>query len=212
VASLTGGTEGLKNLFFRCFQWRVGFKWYALALLTPIVIALTTVTLTIVLGAQIPTGAQFGNWYDVLLLFPIALVDAPLWEESGWRGFAFPRFPTERSRLSNTLILGLLLAGWHLPIALGGGALAVPYLLAAVGSAVVTNWVYYGAKESALFAILYHTAANTMGIYLFQMFNEAEKVKLYWLLAAINWLAAVIIIALSSNFRHRDSAQRIEVQ
>lgn len=42
---------------------------------------------------------------------PEALIDAPLQENSGWHGYAMPRFPAGRSPLANTLILGLLLAG-----------------------------------------------------------------------------------------------------
>jgi membrane protease YdiL (CAAX protease family) len=77
------------------------------------------------------------------------MLDAPLWEESGWRGYALPRFPAGRSPLVNRLILGVLLAGWHLPIALSEPALTVPYLIAAIASAVVTNWGYYNTGGSA---------------------------------------------------------------
>lgn len=154
-----------------------------------------------------PTADQLSAWYTVFLLFPMTMVDAPLWEDSAWRGFAMPLFPNDRWRLINTLILGLLLAGWHLPIALGSGALAAPYLIACVASAVVTNWIYYRSGESALFAILYHTTANTMGMYLFPMFTEADQVKLYWLLAAVNWIVAIILILADPIFRQKSNAE-----
>lgn len=208
VAGVTCGREGLKDLLARCLRWRVGLKWYAAALLVPVVIGLTTVLLGILLGAPFPKAAQFGHWYTPFLLFPVALIDAPLWEDSGWRGYALPRFPDDRSPLANTLMLGVLLAGWHVPVALGGGiAIAVPYLISTIASAVMTNWVYYNARESALLAILYHTAANTFGLYVFAMFSGADLVKLYWILAAVNWLAAIILVLVTGKTLQRRKAE-----
>jgi uncharacterized protein len=193
VASVTCGRDGLKDILMRCLRWRVGLIWYAAALLLPVAIALAAVSLNVLLGAPMPTAAQLGPWYSLLLLFPVAMIDAPLGEEPGWRGYAMPRFPASRSPLENTLMLGVLLAGWHLPLALAGGAIAAPYLISTITSAVVTNWVYYNAHKSALFAILYHTSANTMGLYLFPAFLGSDFVRLFWLLAAMNCAVAVVL-------------------
>ena len=75
----------------------------------------------------------------------------------------------------------------------------MPYLLTTLASAFVTNWVYYNARESALLAILYHTAANTIGAYLFHLFAGPDLVQLYWLLAAFNAVAAVIVVIFNWN-------------
>lgn len=194
VASITAGKDGLKDLLSRCLRWRVGLKWYMAALFVPVAIGLAAVSLNILFGAPMPTTAQLGPWYSLFLLFPVAMFDAPLWEETGWRGYALPRFPADRSPLVNTLILGALLAAWHLPIALSGGSLAVPYLIAAIASAVVTNWVYYNTRESALLAILYHTAANTIGLYFAPIFSGPDLVRQFWLLAAVNTVVAVVVV------------------
>lgn len=211
VAGVTQGRTGLKNLLSRCLRWRVGLRWYAAALLVPVAIALITVSLNIWLGAPISAAVQLGPWYNFFILFPLALLDAPLWEEAGWRGYALPRFPASRSRLANSLILGVLLAGWHLPIALSEPALTAPYLLAAVASAVVTNWVYYNSGGSALLAILYHTAANTMGgagLNLFQIFSGSDFVRVWWLLAAVNWGVVVILVLVAGpNLRRQPQTE-----
>jgi membrane protease YdiL (CAAX protease family) len=118
-------------------------------------------------------------------------------EEIGWRGYALPWFPAGRSPLVNTLILAALLAGWHLPIALSEPALAAPYLIAGISSMVMTNWVYYNARESALLAMLYHTAANTMGgagINVYQLFSGPDNVRVWWLLAAVNVAVSVGVL------------------
>ena len=126
VASATQGRAGLKDLLNRCLRWRVGLNWYAAALFVPVAIALITVSLNLLLGASTATGIQLGPWYSFFLLFPLAMIDAPLWEESGWRGYALPRFSANRSPLANSLIMGILLAGWHLSIALSEPTLTAP--------------------------------------------------------------------------------------
>jgi membrane protease YdiL (CAAX protease family) len=207
MAAVSSGLGGLKDLARRCLRWRVGVQWYAAALLVPLAIALTTVALNVLFGAPMPTAAQLGPWYMLITLFPIALVDAPLWEEASWRGFALPRFPANRSPLVNSLILGVLLAGWHLPIALSEPGLTVPYLIGAVASAVLTNWIYYNTRGSAFMAMLYHGAANAAGgFYFFQMFSGADFVRLWWLLAAVNGVAAVVVVlATGPNLRRRQA-------
>ena len=194
VASITHGRAGLLDLLRRCLRWRVGLRWYAAALLVPVAIALSAVALNIVLGAPLPSAAQLGPWYSLLVLFPLAMIDAPLQENSGWHGYAMPRFPADRSPLANTLLLGVLLAGWHLPLALAEPSITVPYLLTTVVSAVLTNWVYYNARQSALLAILYHTAANTMGLYVSRMLAGPDVTRYFWLLLAANGVAAVLVV------------------
>lgn len=204
VAGITCGREGQKDILIRCLRWRVGLRWYAAAFILPVAIAFTVLFLNVLLGAPMPTAAQLGPWYSPFILFPMAMIDAPLGEEPGWRGYAMPRFPASRSPLENTLILGVLLAGWHLPIALAGGDIAIPYLIATIASAVVTNWIYYNAHKSALLALLYHTSANTMGLYLFPTSTGPESVMMFWLLAAVNSAVAVIVILVAGqNFKRQ---------
>ena len=203
VASVTTGKNGLKDLLSRCLRWNVGLKWYATALFVPAAIGLATVSLNVLFGAPMPTAAQLGPWYSLFLMFPVAIIDAPLWEETGWRGYALPRFSADRSPLVNTLILGVLLALWHLPIALSGGPLAIPYLLATLASAVVTNWVYYNARESALLTILYHSAGNALGIYFAPAFSGPDQARYFWLLAAVNIVAAALVVLLNGTTLQR---------
>lgn len=200
VAIATLGRAGLKDLLRRCLYWRVGLRWYIVALTVPIAIALSAVALNLLMGADVSKTTQIGPWYSFFFLFPLSLFDAPLLEETGWRGYALPQFPAERSPLANTLILAVLIAGWHVPIALSDRTLTAPYLITTIASAVVTNWVYYNTNGSALLTMVYHTAANTMagaGLNVFQLFSGSDYLRAWWLLAAVNWIAALIVILVS---------------
>jgi len=206
VASVTRGMDGLKDLLSRCVRWRVGHRWYVAALFVPVGIALAAAFLNSLLGAR-SDATQIGPWYSLFLLFHLAMIDAPLQEEAGWRGYALPRFPASRSPLTNTLILGALVVGWHLPVALGAPSIAA-YMVGGLASAVLTNWVYYNARESALLAILYHTAQNTIGgFYLFRMFSGPDLVRM-WLLWATVYavVAAVVVLITGPNLRRQPHA------
>jgi membrane protease YdiL (CAAX protease family) len=207
---MAGLTGGMKDLVSRCLRWRVGLQWYAAALLVGAGIGLIAVYLNVLLGAPAPTAALLGPWYGLFLLFPGAVLDAPLGEEPGWRGFALPRFSANRSPLANSLILGVLLVGWHAPLVVFEPALAAPYLIGALASAVVTNWVYYNTRGSALMAMLYHSAANTVGIFFSPMFSGPDMVRYYWLLAGVTWLAAVVVVLATGPTLQRRPALQLE--
>jgi membrane protease YdiL (CAAX protease family) len=213
IASVTGG---LKDFLSRCLRWRVGLRWYAAALFVPAAIGLATVYLSVMLGGPAPAATKLGPWYSLFLMFPMALVDAPLGEDSGWRGFALPRFPANRSPLFNTLILALLVVGWHVPLVISEPALAAPYLIAGIASAVLTNWVYYNTQGSALLAMLYHTAANTVGLYFAPMLAGADSVRYFWILAGVNWVVAAGVVLMTGPTLQRqpglpqETAQVIE--
>jgi hypothetical protein len=213
TASITQGTAGLKELLSRCLRWRVAPQWYAAALLVPLAMGLAVAALNTLLGAPLPDLAQFGPWYSILLLIPMAMIDAPLQENSGWHGYAMPRFPVDRSPLANTLIMGVLLAGWHAPLTLSEPSIIAPYLITAILSAVVTNWVYYNARQSALLVILYHSAANAIGIAYGHTLAGPDLTRYYWLLAAVNCVVAVAVVLFHrSTWRSASpmSAPRVE--
>ena len=194
VLIATEGLDGLKDFWRRCTRWRVSWIWYAAAIIVPIFLAVGAVYLCVAVGKLTPPSFSAPG-YEAMLLLPMAMIDAPIWEDSGWRGFAMPQFSAQRSRFANTAILGLLLAGWHLPLALSGGVVATPYAVTTFLSAFVTNWIYYNSRQSALLAMIYHGSANAVGPLLFHGYPEQTLFWLYFALAGTNLIATVVILA-----------------
>ena len=195
LVAVTGGGTGLRMLAGRMLRWRIRPIRMAAAFLVPVAIGLATVAVTIAVGGRLATPDTLGPWYRPLQLFGMLLITGDtLFEETGWRGFALPAFPARRSRLTNSLMLGVLLAGWHLPIALSESAALVPYLVATITSAVVTNFVYHHGRESGLTAWIYHTSANTAGQFFLPAFSEPDRETYFWALAGVNVVAAVAIV------------------
>jgi len=200
VLALTEGKAGLLGLFRRMIRWRVAAGWYAVALLLPAVLTGVATMLNVMLGAQAPSSAQLGAWPGILSTFAIVLLIPGVggaWEEPGWRGYAVPRLQHGRSALVASLILGVLIAGWHLPLILVG-QVRYPDIVLILAAVIVFNWVFNNAKGSVLIIMLMHAANNAVsGSFFSPMFSGADSVREAWLLALVWWVVAVLVIAIS---------------
>ena len=204
VLAITQGKSGVGGLLRRMVRWRVGIRWYAAALLIPAGITVAAAVLNVVLGAQAPSSAELGSWTGLLVTFLAVLLIPGLggaWEEPGWRGFALPRLQSGRSALFASLILGVLIAGWHLPLMFVG---QVHYadLLTIMGAVIIFNWVFNNANGSVLIIMLMHATNNTISGQLFgTMFSGADSVRQSWLVAVL-WCAVAIVVVVVAGPAH----------
>jgi membrane protease YdiL (CAAX protease family) len=197
VLALTEGKTGVLGLFRRMIRWRVPPGWYAVALLLPALLAAIAAGLNILLGAQ-PAAAQLSAWPQIFPTFALLLLIPGFggaWEEPGWRGYAVPRLQRGRSALVAALILGALIAGWHLPLMVAGhiNYSDIVLILAAM---IVVNWVFNNARGSVLIVMLLHAANNAVsGSFFSPMFTGADSVRQSWLLALVWAIMAILVIA-----------------
>jgi membrane protease YdiL (CAAX protease family) len=178
MAAVTEGRTGVRSLLGRLVLWRVGVRWYLIALLGVPLIML--VGFLVYAMARPDLGALGGPAYALtyLVAFIVTMIlGGPLFEEIGWRGFALPRLQRRFGPLTASLVLGVLWAFWHLPQFLvpawaassGGGGISgiVVFVLVAVPFSVVLSWVFNNTRASLLIAVLVHTSfdafSTTMG-------------------------------------------------
>ncbi len=201
VLMVAHGKSGVVGLLRRMVRWRVGLRWYAVALLLPAGLALAATVLNVMLGARIPSSAELGNWTGLLSTFAFVLLIPGLggaWEEPGWRGYALPRLQTGRSALFASLILGVLIVGWHLPLMVVGQVHWSDVVLI-LAAAVVFNWVFNNANGSVLIIMLMHAMNNTIsGSFFSPMFSGADSVRQGWLLATV-WCVAAIAVVIAAG-------------
>jgi membrane protease YdiL (CAAX protease family) len=172
VIPLTQGVAGLKELGWRMIRWRVRWYWYVVAIAIPLAVVALTAGLNVALGASAPSLAGVGSLTTILLMFAIRLVnpgDGPLGEEPGWRGFALPGLQSTLSPLVSTVILGVLVTGWHVPILfLEEGALQpsiiVGYLLGSFAVTFFYTWLFNHTGGSVLMTLVSHAAQGTIQI------------------------------------------------
>ena len=195
VAAVADGRAGLKDLLGRVVRWRVGARWYAVALGLPVILALAAAGLHLALGAR--SSIEFGG-LSVLNFVVFVLI---VGEELGWRGYALPRLLARRSALAASLILGVLWGLWHLstffvPGAPQHGLPITAFLLLTVAYSVLFTWIYLHTGGSVLLATLFHGAINlSQGLLL----GGLDPARTYWLLAAVYGLAALVLASGSAR-------------
>lgn len=166
ITAVVDGRPGLRALGRRMILWRVGWQWYAAALLVPLTVVLTSGGLAVAFGAP---GSVFGRLQisSLLLLFALRLVVpimSPIGEEPGWRGFALPRLLAGRSAFEATLVLALIVALWHVPlIFLPSEDLPPIFLLATVAVTFFYTWLLMGTGGSVFITIVAHAAEGVIG-------------------------------------------------
>ena len=202
LASLTGGWTQTRSLLMRMVHWRVSLRWYACALLLPVTITVAAVCANVLFGAPAPSGdlvlrsvPTLVPIFAVSLLFPLS---GAMGEELGWRGFALPRLFDNRSPLGASLILGILVAGWHTPLFVTGLYSQVPLrVLFIVATTVLYTLIANGTGGSILLAMLLHAALNTGAEFTFAWFSGADLERLIALYSLAGLAAALVAAVLA---------------
>jgi len=161
VIAVADGRPGFRDLGRRMIRWRVPWYFYAFALGLPLLVRFAAVLVN-----SGPTP-QWGDlaWTSFALMFLIRLVnplDGPMAEEPAWRGFAVPRLQERRSPLVSAVILGVLVALWHLPLVGDTGWIGIA---ATFSITIVYVWLFNRTGGSVLLVLLFHNAQGfiTMG-------------------------------------------------
>ena len=194
LTALAGGWPEVKALLGRLVQWRVGWRWYAIALGLPVAIGLAAVGLTTLAGGPAPTAAQWARWPSLFLIFPIRVFfSGPFGEELGWRGFALPRLQAKFAPLTATLILGMMGAIWHVPLIFIGQN-QWPDLLLILAGYLLMSWIYNSTNGSVLLALLFHGVTNTIGgAFLHRMYTGTDAVQ-FSIWHTVAWFVAALLV------------------
>jgi uncharacterized protein len=217
--AMTTGKDGLRELMKRALKWKVGFKWWLIALFLPALLTLFALGINLLVGANMPPFTFFKKeWYLLPVFFSITLVGGPLGEEFGWRGFALPHLQKFNSPWMASVILGLMWGLWHIPqffnpdavhYELGLGRIPL-YVLAEVGLATLMTWVYNKTNDSLLVGgLIYHNADNFWGVVLLTsttmtaaLGGESAGVDLvFWTISAGITLLAALIVSIATKGR-----------
>jgi membrane protease YdiL (CAAX protease family) len=218
LTGLVYGREGFRDLLTRMRRWRVGARWYAVALLTaPLVFTAVLIPLWLISPVFLPgIFASEAKVSFVLMNIVVALI-VGIFEELGWTGFAVPTLLRLRySVLATGLIVGVLWGAWHLlsndiwaSVATSGG---LPPVLFAVlvglvllpgqlpAYRVLMVWVY-DRTGSLLVAILMHASYAASTFILGPVAGPGAMSGVYLLAyviasAAVTWvIVAVLAVA-----------------
>jgi hypothetical protein len=210
LTGLVHGRAGFRELLSRLFSWRVGARWYAVALLATPLLAMATLFALLPISPVFLPGIFASDDKASLLLIGIAVgLVVGIFEELGWTGFAIPRLRGRYGVLTTGLIVGLLWGAWHFILAFwasgdsSGGlslALFLPWVLYNVGLLpayrVLMVWVY-DRTGSLLMAMLMH-ASLTGGLAMILMplaISGVPNLIWYLVLTASLWVVVAAVAA-----------------
>ena len=165
VTRITGGSDGLRELWERMIHWRVKPGWWLVAVSPLGIYLLASMALWLIQGQKLDLAAMG----EVDYLPPLGLVAIPLWiltfgigEETGWRGFALPRLQKGRSALSATFLLWLSWALWHSPMFFYAyDPIIIPgMLIGLLAGSIIFTWLYNSIGGSVLITAIWHGLFN----------------------------------------------------
>ena len=205
LTSLVYGRAGLREFGSRLLRWRVGIRWYTVALLTaPLLIAAVLLALSLTSSQFLPSIFTTDNKVSLLLSSIAVGLVVGVFEELGWTGFAVPTLRLRYGVLITGLIVGLLWGAWHFPLFFWGSstssgslplALFLPGLLFSWLPAfrVIMVWLYE-RTGSLLVAILMHTSLVASMFILVPLTIAGMALLIYDLvLAAALWVVVVLL-------------------
>jgi uncharacterized protein len=213
VAGVAEGRAGYRSLIASLTRWRVGWRWWVVALGTPLaVLAVATLANVTVWDAPSPDLGAIA-WAEVGLFFALRFVnplDGPLGEEPGWRAYALPRMQERWTPRRAGVTLGVLVATWHLPL-VAAGSLAPFGLPVTFAITLVYVWLFNRTGGSALLTVVFHVAQGTIS-YATLGFAGADADRMDWLTGTLWCLIAVGLMTMDHTAwatRPRESNVRV---
>jgi membrane protease YdiL (CAAX protease family) len=180
---------------------RIPARWYAIIFLFAPVLFTIAVLLDLASGGS-DAAAQVGKTFASFQSAPstivpfllVTLINGPIPEELGWRGYVLDQLQARWSALAASIILGVVWTIWHLPLFFFAGMkhdVGVQslwfwlFVLQTIPVTIIFTWIFNNTSRSTLGAILFHFMANLTA----ELASKTERTNLYatvlWILAAI---------------------------
>jgi membrane protease YdiL (CAAX protease family) len=213
LTGLMDGREGLRELRSRLLGWRVGVRWYAVALLiAPLSVIATLLVLSLTSPVFLPGFFTTSDKASLLMTSLAAGLVTGFLEELGWTGFAVARLMSRYGVLTTGVFVGIPWGAWHFlsnylgsATAAGGLPLTIflPVLLFSFlpPYRVLMVWVY-DRTRSLLVAVLMHAslvtfwlASTPLGI------AGVPQVTWYLAWAAVLWVIVLAVVLMHSEKR-----------
>jgi membrane protease YdiL (CAAX protease family) len=161
--ALFDGRRGVVRWIEQLARWRIGWYWYAAALVGPTAISLVAI------AAYVGTGGRMDSSWIVLQPGRIALTAVGGWaEELGWRGFAQSKLQGSLGAAAAAVVVGVMWSTWHQwQLVAPGGApfawdAAATAMLYQISASVLIAWIYNSTRASLPSAIAAHVGINAV--------------------------------------------------
>lgn len=204
---------GLRELVSRLLRWRVGVRWYLVALLTaPLLMMATLFVLWLTFPAFVPAIVKSDDRLGLVISGIVLGLVVCFFEELGWTGFAAPELRKRYGIIPTGIMMGLLWGTWHYPLFSGStsssGAIPPTLYLAVllfsflIPYRVLMVWVY-DRTNSLLVVMLMHAPLAAGQVILMPPLISGERMVTFDLVfAAALWVGvAAVYVAIGRGKR-----------
>jgi uncharacterized protein len=167
-----------KDFKDRIFNLRRVRPVYALvAVLVPFTVICFSIVLSLWFG-QSSDQFRFSGGANLFPLIILALLLAPICEETGWHGYGVDSLRAKAGMIRATILFATLWCGWHMPLVLIAGTyqhqvammdnkiFIVNFFVSIIPAAMIANWFYYKNDRSVAAAVLLHSMLNAASVLL----------------------------------------------
>jgi uncharacterized protein len=208
ILSLTKGRSGLKALFRRMVTWQGGLIWLLIAPGLVVGYLALAFMLNLLAGGEVSSVSHLTSFGPTVLTL---IFLGGLWEEPGWTGFALPILQDKNLNhrfgfLRVNLTMGLVRAGWHLPLVISGSIAWYDAVFFSLAFQLLISWLFNKTGGSVFIPMLFHLTSNVVGGgIMLPLFAGADHDRYYMLLVICAWIFAALL-----NRPRRRSRGRIE--
>ena len=135
------------------------------------------------------------SWTTLLILFGYNLIQGPLGEELGWRGFVLNELQKKFSPLKSAIIIGMAWGFWHTPLWLMSGYSGlqlVQYIVCFLGGIVAVSIIitaFYNLNHNLVIPIVIHQLFNY-----FLAIQTGDILQILTITAVFYFIVAIIIV------------------
>lgn len=192
VTGFTQGKPGVKTLWKRFWNFRIGWRWWLAIFLVPVILqGIPYILLRAIVNFH-PSTYYFRNPWEIIPMLIFSIINGGLSEEFGWRGYALPRFQAKWNALVSSLVLGVIWVLWHLPLWFIGLNIRetpiLPWAIAHLLLSVFYTWIFNNTRGNILGAVLFHALSDKVP----DIF-QATYHPYYWL---VQILAIALVLAI----------------
>jgi membrane protease YdiL (CAAX protease family) len=220
---LVSGKEGLRELCSRLLKWKLGARWYAVALLiAPLLQSAVLLALSLFSPEFLPAIVTTGDKATLLLSGIAVGLMGGFVEELGWTGLVIPRVRLRHSVFSTGLVVGVLWGAWHLLQMLWVGstsAEAIPlarflpqYFFSAIAQLTAYRMLMVGVYDSTgslLAVILMHASYIFSTLFVLAPPTTGGSFLTYsWVFAAALWAVVTAVAAVNRGQCERGTVGR----
>jgi membrane protease YdiL (CAAX protease family) len=200
VTAATSGQAGVRDLASRSVRWRVGARWY--------LVALAGMPVTLLLGATALLGPAsvrglVGTWPLLVTVLAAQLllrtVLFNLAEEIGWTGFLQARLQDRHGPLLASVLVTVPFGLFHLPFLFVDSGMAealvmLPVLMVLhLFARVLIMWLYNTTGRSLLLVGLFHASFNAT-VATARDLLPGPVMTAFWIATGVTVVTAVVIV------------------